>query len=60
MSNCCSAQFEILGLAADKRDENEIFIKGKQTYLDERHKKFVGMVLDGKATYARVMIKKLS
>ena len=53
-------QFEILGLAADKRDENEIFIKGKQTYLDERHKKFVGMVLDGKATYARVMIKKLS
>ena len=56
----CPVQFEILGLAADKRDENEIFIKGKQTYLDERHKKFVGMVLDGKATYARVMIKKLS
>lgn len=56
----CPAQFEILGLAADKRDENEIFIKGKQTYLDERHKKFVGMVLGGKATYARIMIKKLS
>ena len=60
LGSYCPAQFEILGLAADKRDENEIFIKGKQTYLDERHKKFVGMVLDGKATYARVMIKKLS
>ena len=54
------AQFEILGLAADKRDENPLWIKGKETYLDEKHKKFVGMVLNGKATYARIIIKKLS
>ena len=53
-------QFEILGLAADKRDENPLWIKGKETYLDEKHKKFVGMVLNGKATYARIIIKKLS
>lgn len=52
-------QFEIIGLAADKRDEGEIFVKGKQTYLDERHKKFVGMVLNGKATYARILIRKI-
>ena len=53
-------QFEILGLAADKRDENPLWIKGKETYLDEKHKNFVGMVLNGKATYARIIIKKLS
>jgi hypothetical protein len=51
-------QFEIIGLANDKRDNNEIFIKGKATYLDEQHKSFVGMVLNGKATYARILIKR--
>jgi hypothetical protein len=51
-------QFEILGLANDKRDDNEIFIKGKSYYLDEQHKSFVGMVLNGKATYARILIKR--
>jgi len=50
-------QFEIIGLAADKRDEDDIFIKGKSTYLDDQHKQFVGMVLNGKATYARILIK---
>jgi hypothetical protein len=51
-------QFEILGLANDKRDDNEIFIKGEPYYLDEQHKSFVGMVLKGKATYARILIKR--
>jgi hypothetical protein len=51
-------QFEVIGLANDKRDENEIFIKGEKTYLDEQHKNFVGMVLNGRATYARILIKK--
>jgi hypothetical protein len=51
-------QFEILGLANDKRDDNEIFIKGKATYLDEQHKSFVGMVLNRKATYARILIRR--
>jgi hypothetical protein len=50
-------QFEILGLANDKRDDNEIFIKGEPYYLDERHKSFVGMVLKGKATYTRILIR---
>ena len=51
-------QFEILGLANDKRDDNEIFIKGTPYYLDDQHKSFVGMVLNGKATYARILIKR--
>jgi hypothetical protein len=51
-------QFEIFGLANDKRDKNEIFIKGTSYYLDEQHKSFVGMVLNGKATYARILIKR--
>lgn len=51
-------QFEIIGLAADKRDEDDIFIKGKPIHLDEQHKQFVGMVLNGKATYARILVKR--
>ncbi|MDD2907270.1 MAG: adenine-specific methyltransferase EcoRI family protein [Candidatus Gracilibacteria bacterium] len=54
-------QFEIIGLAADKREIDSAFIQGEQTYLDERHKKFVGMVTKEngilKATYARIIIK---
>src|SRR3990172_9796475 len=47
-------QFEIVGLANDKRDVDPIFIKGTSTYLDDRHKSFVGMVLKGRAPYARI------
>ena len=54
-------QFEIIGLANDKREIDDAFIQGKQVYLDEQHKKFVGMVLkEGnklRATYARILIK---
>ena len=52
-------KYQILGLMADKRDKDEIFIKGKETYLDEKHKKFVGSILKGKATYARILIQKV-
>jgi hypothetical protein len=50
-------QFEILGLANDKREINDAFIQGSEFYLDEQHKRFVGMVLNKKATYARILIK---
>lgn len=50
-------QFEIVGLFADKRDADPIYIKGRKTYLDENHKSYVGAVLNGKATYARIIIK---
>lgn len=54
-------QFEIIGLANDKRIIDDAFIQGNETYLDDAHKKFVGMVLNVngilKATYARIIIK---
>ena len=51
-------QFEILGLIADKRNENPAFIQGTPTYLDEGHKKYVGAIVNGKATYARILIRR--
>tara|TARA_X000000950_G_C13847452_1_gene633042 strand:- start:573 stop:1631 length:1059 start_codon:yes stop_codon:yes gene_type:complete len=54
-------QFEIIGMANDKREKHEALVQGKQVYLDDQHKKFVGMVLKkGKklvATYTRILIK---
>ena len=55
-------QFEIIGLANDKREINDAFVQGSAVYLDEGHKKFVGMVLREKgklrAPYARIIIKR--
>ena len=51
-------QFEILGLLADKRNDNPAFIKGTPTYLDEGHKNYVGAIVNGKATYARILIRR--
>lgn len=53
------SQFEIIGLAADIRYDDECFIKGNPTYLDDKHKQFMGMVLNGKPTYARILIKRI-
>ena len=50
-------QFEIIGLFADKRCDIDCFIKGIPTYVDEKHKNYVGCVVNGKATYARILIK---
>ena len=51
-------QFEIIGLANDKREKNDAFIQANPFYLDEGHKNFVGFVINGKATYARIVIKR--
>jgi hypothetical protein len=54
-------QFEIIGLANDKREMDDAFVQADEIYLDDRHKKFVGMVLKEnnklRATYARIIIK---
>lgn len=50
-------QFEIVGLLADKREKSDALIQGIPTYLDEQHKKYVGAIVNGKATYARIIIK---
>ena len=51
-------KYEIIGLCADKRNDIECFIKAREYYLDEKHKKFVGLVVNGKATYTRILIRK--
>ena len=51
-------QFEIIGLANDKREKNDAFVQAESYNLDEQHKNFVGFVINGKATYARIAIKK--
>ncbi len=50
-------QFEIIGLLADKREISDALIQGVPTYLDEQHKKYVGAIVNRKATYARIIIK---
>jgi len=54
-------QFEIIGLANDKREIDDAFVQANEIYLDDQHKKFVGMVLKEKnqlrATYARIIIR---
>lgn len=51
-------QFEILGIFDDKREKSEAFIQGTPTYVDEQHKNYVGPVLNGKALYTRILIKR--
>lgn len=53
-----SKQFEIVGLMNDKREKSNAFVQGEPVYLDEQHKKFVGAVINGKATYARIIIRR--
>lgn len=54
-------QFEIIGLANDKREIDDAFVQGDEIHLDDQHKKFVGMVLKNgnklRATYARIIIR---
>lgn len=50
--------FEIEGIWNDKREEADFIIKGTPTYVDEKHKNFQGPVVDGKAKYARVLIRR--
>ena len=50
--------FEIQGIWNDKREEADFIVKGTPTYLDEKHKSFQGPVVDGKAKYARVLLRR--
>ena len=61
MQNYNPNQFNIIGLANDKREIHDALVQGKPIHLDEQHKRFVGMVLKKEnklhATYARIIIK---
>lgn len=49
---------EVQGIWNDKREEADFIVKGTPTYLDEKHKSFQGPVVDGKAKYARILIRR--
>ena len=50
-------QFEIVGLFCDTRN-GKYLINGDSIYIDEGHKSYVGPVIDGKAFFARLLIKR--
>ena len=52
-----SEQFDVVGLFCDRRNGNH-FINGDPRYIDEGHKSYVGPVIDGKAMFNRILIKK--
>lgn len=49
---------EVQGIWNDKREEEDFIVKGTPTYVDEKHKSFQGPVVDGKAKYSRVLIRR--
>ena len=57
MSN--EMRYEIIGMACDKRDKDPCFVKFDKFKLDDQHTAYVGPVVNGKATYARILIKKI-
>lgn len=58
MDKYCPEQFELIGIFDDKREEADFFIKGRVTYVDEQHKRYVGPVLNGVACYSRLIIRR--
>jgi len=50
-------QFDIIGVFADKREVSDGILQGSPVYIDERHKKYMGPALNGKAVYARIIIQ---
>ena len=50
-------QFELIGLFCDKRN-GKYLINGDSRYIDEGHKSYVGPVIDGKAFFSRILIKR--
>lgn len=50
-------QFELIGIFCDNRNGNYL-INGDPRYINEGHKSYVGPVIDGKAFFAKLVIKK--
>jgi hypothetical protein len=46
-----------VGILADKREIADCLLQGTPFYLDPKHKKYVGAVVNGKATYDRIIIR---
>ena len=50
-------KFEIVGIAAES-GSGEGFIRGKETYVDEHHKRSTAMVFGGKRKFTRILIRR--
>lgn len=56
LNKYCPTQFRIVGIMSSSSKD---FVNGNPTYTDEKHKNSVCGVLNGKATYARILIQKI-
>lgn len=51
-------QFELIGMLSDNSGDNVYVFNGEERYIDEGHKHFTGPVIDGRALYKRLLIKR--
>lgn len=51
-------QFDIIGMLSDNYGDNVYVFNGEERYIDEGHKHFTGPIIDGRALYKRLLIKK--
>lgn len=51
-------QFDIIGMLSDNSGDNAYVFNGEERYIDEGHKHYTGPVIDGKALYKRLLIKR--
>lgn len=51
-------QFDIIGMLSDNSVDNVDVFNGEERYIDEGHKHFTGPVIDGRALYKRLLIKR--
>ena len=51
-------QFDIIGMLSDNYGDNVDVFNGEERYIDEGHKHFTGPVIDGRALYKRLLIKR--
>lgn len=51
-------QFDIIGMLSDNYGDNIDVFNGEERYIDEGHRHFNGPVIDGRALYKRLLIKR--
>ena len=51
-------QFDIIGMLSDNYGDNVYVFNGEERYIDEGHKHFTGPVIDGRALYKRLLIRR--
>ena len=51
-------QFDIIGMLSDNYGDNVDVFNGEERYIDEGHKHFTGPVIDGRALYKRLLIRR--